>query len=200
MFDAHALGHPLLPRSTCVANDVNLGTTAKFWVISGSNMSGKSTLLRSIGLATVLALAGAPVRAHRLRMAAMSVCASIAVVDSLEEGKSRFLTEVQRLRETLDRSVEHPVLFLIDEIFSGTNSRDRQLAADAVVRTLVERCAIGALSTHDVALASIANHGGANVHMASSGDDPLDFDYKVKSGVTPETNAIAIARMAGVPV
>lgn len=199
-FQAQALGHPLLPRATCVANDVALGSGQKFWVISGSNMSGKSTLLRSMGLASVLALAGAPVRAGALRMAAMNLYAAISLGDSLREGKSRFLAEVRRLRETLDASLQQPVIFLIDEIFSGTNSRDRQLAADAVVRTLVERGAVGAISTHDIALASIAAHGGANVHMASTGRDPLDFDYRLKPGVTPETNALAIARMAGVPV
>jgi len=199
-FDAEALGHPLLPRAACVANGVTLGSGQKFWVISGSNMSGKSTLLRSMGLASVLSLAGAPVRAKSVRMAAMSVYASISVGDSLREGKSRFLAEVQRLRETLDASLQQPVIFLIDEIFSGTNSRDRQLAADAVVQTLVKRGAVGALSTHDIALASLADHGGSNVHMASTGRHPLDFDYRLKPGVTPETNAIAIARMAGVPV
>lgn len=199
-FDARQLGHPLLPRENCVRNDVALGPTTPFWVISGSNMSGKSTLLRSIGLASVLAQCGAPVRAASLRLSTLRVHAAISVSDSLEEGKSRFLAEVQRLRNTLEASLHHPVLFLIDEIFSGTNSRDRQLAADAVIATLTARCAIGAISTHDIALASIAAHGGANVHMASSGSHPLDFDYRIKPGVTPETNAIEIARMAGVPV
>lgn len=199
-FEASALGHPLLPPADCVRNDVSLGSSVRFWVISGSNMSGKSTLLRSIGLASVLSLAGAPVRAASLRLAAMRVCASISISDSLREGKSKFLAEVQRLRDTLEASLEQPVLFLIDEIFSGTNSRDRQAASDAVVRTLIERRAIGAVSTHDISLASLADHEGKNVHMASSGSNPLDFDYRVKPGVTPETNAIAIARMAGVPV
>ncbi|HEU0124273.1 MAG TPA: hypothetical protein VFQ91_27325 [Bryobacteraceae bacterium] len=156
--------------------------------------------MRSMGLASVLALAGAPVRAKSVRMAAMSPYASISLGDSLREGRSRFLAEVQRLRLALDASLQRPVFFLIDEIFSGTNSRDRQLAADAVVRTLVNRGAVGAISTHDIALACIADHGGANVHMASTGRDPLDFDYRIKEGVTQETNAIAIARMAGVPV
>lgn len=198
-FEASALGHPLLPAD-CVRNDVSLGSSVRFWVISGSNMSGKSTLLRSIGLASVLSLAGAPVRAANLRLAAMRVCASISIADSLREGKSKFLVEVQRLRDTLEASLDQPVLFLIDEIFSGTNSRDRQVAGDAVVRTLIERRAIGAVSTHDISLASLADHEGKNVHMASSGSNPLDFDYRIKPGVTPETNAIAIARMAGVPV
>ncbi|MFN7936577.1 MAG: hypothetical protein U0R19_24860 [Bryobacteraceae bacterium] len=199
-FDASQLGHPLLPRERCVRNDVALGPTTPFWVISGSNMSGKSTLLRSIGLASVLAQCGAPVRAAALKLSTLRVHAAISLNDSLQEGKSRFLAEVQRLRDTLEASIHNPVLFLIDEIFSGTNSRDRQLAADAVIATLTARHAIGAISTHDIALASIAAHGGANVHMASSGSHPLDFDYRIKSGVTPETNAIEIARMAGVPV
>ncbi|MBS1826969.1 MAG: hypothetical protein JST93_16745 [Acidobacteria bacterium] len=199
-FEAQQLGHPLLPREICVRNDVNLGPASPFWVISGSNMSGKSTLLRSIGLASVLAQCGAPVRAATLRLSALRVHAAISVSDSLQEGKSRFLAEVQRLRDTLEAAIHHPVLYLIDEIFSGTNSRDRQLAADAVIATLTARRAIGAISTHDIALASIAAHGGLNVHMASSGIHPLDFDYRIKPGVTPETNAIEIARMAGVPV
>jgi DNA mismatch repair ATPase MutS len=169
-------------------------------------MSGKSTLLRTIGLNAVLALAGAPVRAQSLRMSRLSVCASLAVVDSLLSGKSKFLAEVDRLRQAIELAIGNsPVLFLVDEIFSGTNSRDRRTAAEAVVRTLVDRGAIGALSTHDLALSEIADDGGAprgeNVHMGSKGKgDPMDFDYLLKPGVTQEANALAIARMAGVPV
>ncbi len=201
-FSAEGLGHPLIARDMCVPNDVSLGNTYRFCVLSGSNMSGKSTLLRSIGLAAVLAFAGAPVRARSLRLAVMRICASISIVDSLREGKSKFLAEVQRLREMLQLSASGPALFLIDEVFSGTNSPDRHAAADAVVGTLAARGAIGAVSTHDIALAAIASHGGANLHMGSrdGSDNPLDFDYKLKSGVTTESNALAIARMVGVPV
>jgi hypothetical protein len=201
-FHAEGLGHPLIPRAACVRNDVSLGDQYRFFVLSGSNMSGKSTLLRAIGISAVLAFAGAPVRARALRLTVMRVCASISTVDSLQEGKSRFLAEVERLREMLEGSTAGPVLFLIDEIFSGTNSPDRRAAADSVVRTLAARGAIGALSTHDIALAGVACHGGANLHMGSreSSVDPLDFDYKLKPGVTTESNALAIARMAGVPV
>lgn len=200
-FAAEDLGHPLLLAAACVRNDVALGE-CRFYVVSGSNMAGKSTLLRSVGLAAVLAYAGAPVRARSLRLAVLRVCASISIVDSLREGKSRFLAEMERLRDTLETAAQHPTLFLIDEIFSGTNSPDRKAAADAVVRTLAERGAIGAISTHDISLADIAVHGGANVHMASreGGDGPLDFDYRLKPGVTRESNALAIARLAGVPV
>ncbi len=201
-FTAEGLGHPLMARDACVRNDVSLGSADRFFVLSGSNMSGKSTLLRSIGLAAVLAFAGAPVRARSLRLAVMRICASISIVDSLREGKSKFLAEVQRLRETLQLSAAGPVLFLVDEIFSGTNSPDRRAAADAVARTLAARGAIGAISTHDIALAAIAAHGGANLHMGSreGADSPLDFDYRLKPGVTTESNALAIARMVGVPV
>jgi hypothetical protein len=201
-FSAEALGHPLIARDTCVPNGISLGGTDRFCILSGSNMSGKSTLLRSVGLAAVLAFAGAPVRARSLRLAVMRICASISIVDSLRDGKSKFLAEVHRLREILQLSAAGPTLFLVDEIFSGTNSPDRRSAADAVVGALAARGAIGAVSTHDIALASIASHGGANMHMGSreGSGNPLDFDYKLKPGVTTESNALAIARMVGVPV
>ncbi len=201
-FSADGLGHPLMAREKCVLNDVSLGNAYRFCLLSGSNMSGKSTLLRSIGLAAVLAFAGGPVRARSLRLAVMRICASISVVDSLREGKSKFLAEVQRLREMLQLSASGPVLFLVDEIFGGTNSPDRCAAADPVAGTLAARGAIGIISTHDIALAAIAAHGGANLHMGSRerADSPLDFDYRLKPGVTTESNALAIARMAGVPI
>ena len=203
-FEALALGHPLLPDETCVRNDVELNRDTRFYVVSGSNMSGKSTLLRAIGLNAVLAFAGAPVRAHALRLSRLSVCASISVVDSLLNGKSKFLAEVERLRQTIQSATDRkPALFLIDEIFGGTNSRDRRVAAEAVVRTLVDSGAVGTLSTHDMSLTEIADQeglGGVNVHMgARDGSDPMNFDYRLKPGITRETNALAIARMAGVP-
>jgi hypothetical protein len=204
-FEGTGVGHPLLANADCVRNDVVLEERTRFYVISGSNMSGKSTLLRAIGLNAVLAYAGAPVRAQSLSLARMNVCASLAVLDSLLNGRSRFLAEVERLRLTIELAAGNaPVLFLVDEIFSGTNSRDRRAAAEAVVRTLVERRAVGALSTHDMSLTEIAEApglGGANVHMGSrEAGDPMDFDYLLKPGVTQETNALAIARMAGVPI
>ena len=204
-FEAQELGHPLLARSSCVLNDVDLNRECRFYVVSGSNMSGKSTLLRAIGLNAVLARAGAPVRARSLRLSELSVFASLSIVDSLLNGKSKFLAEVDRLRRAIESSAEQRrVLFLVDEILGGTNSRDRRIAAEAVVRTLVNRGSIGALSTHDLALTEIASSvgmAGVNVHMGSrDGRDPMDFDYKLRPGVTRETNALAIARMAGVPV
>jgi MutS domain V len=204
-FEAQELGHPLLPHASSVANDVDLSGKYPFYVVSGSNMSGKSTLLRAIGLNAALAFAGAPVRARALRLSGLSIFASITVVDSLLNGKSKFLAEVDRLRQAIESAVPNrPVLFLVDEIFSGTNSRDRRTAAEAVVRTLVSRGAVGVLSTHDLSLTEIASAegmSGVNLHMASRDQrDPMDFDYRLKPGVTTETNALAIARMAGVPV
>lgn len=204
-FEADALGHPLLAGESCVRNDVRLNRDCRFYVVSGSNMSGKSTLLRAIGLNAVLAFAGAPVRAGALRLSRLSVCVSLSVVDSLLSGKSKFLAEMDRLRQTLEAAAQDtPVLFLIDEILSGTNSQDRRVASEAVVRTLVDRGAIGVLSTHDLALGEIAEleelHG-MNVHTGSrDGGGPMDFDYLVKPGMTTETNALEIARMAGVRV
>jgi DNA mismatch repair ATPase MutS len=204
--EARALGHPLLPPDGCIRNDVDLNQEARFYVLSGSNMSGKSTLLRAIGLNAVLALAGTTVRAQSLRMPpGLSIFASLSVVDSLLDGKSKFQAEVDRLRQTIESALKgRSVLFLVDEIFSGTNSRDRRVAAEAVVRALVSRGAIGVLSTHDLALTEIATTDGLcglNVHMGSrDGIDPMDFDYRLKPGVTQESNALAIARMSGVPV
>jgi DNA mismatch repair ATPase MutS len=204
VFEAQGLGHPLLSREECVGNDFVLNSSSRFYVISGSNMAGKTTFLRAVGSNAVLAMAGAPVTAKKLRVSPFKICASISVADSLLEGKSKFLAEIERLRDAIVSTEEtRPVLFLIDEILSGTNSRDRRAAAEAVIRTLVDRGALGALSTHDLALTEIADAvgGGANVHMSSRrGTDVLDFDYLLKPGVTGEANATAIARLAGVPV
>ena len=206
VYEARGLAHPLLPESTTVRNDVHLAQAAtRFYVISGSNMSGKSTLLRAIGLNAVLALTGAPVRARSLRLSHFTATASISIVDSVQDGKSNFLAELERLRDILRLSAQNPpVLFLIDEIFSGTNSRDRRIAAESVLRALNAAGAFGAVSTHDLALTEIAAIDalhGTNIHMGSrDGTDPLDFDYLIKAGVTQESNALAIARLAGVPV
>ena len=197
-FEARTLGHPLLAKS--VPNDIRLAPDNHFYLISGSNMAGKSTLMRSIGVAAVLAYAGAPVQAASLRLTPLTIGASIALVDSLAEGKSKFLTEVERLGAVVDASRTQAVLFLVDEIFSGTNSADRSTAAGAVLRRLLANGAVGALSTHDLALTTLAtpeNHG-TNVHMASPNPaDPLAFDYILKSGVNQHSNALAIIRLIG---
>jgi len=203
VLDVEGMVHPLLPRAMAVANDVVLGGDVQFLLISGSNMAGKSTLLRALGANVVLGMAGAPVPVGRMRMSALRVGASLALTDSLAEGKSKFLAEVERLRDLLQMARAWPgqTLFLIDEIFSGTNSADRRAAAEAVVRGLVESGAVGALSTHDLALAELAETEelrGRNVHMASPDEsDPLGFDYKLKPGVNRTTNALAIVRLLG---
>ncbi len=202
VFRGIEIGHPLLPQEACVRNDICFDAATRLYIISGSNMSGKSTLLRAVGINAVLAFAGAPVRAARLQVSALSVCASLSIVDSLLNGKSKFMAEMDRLRIMIERArAGDAVLFLVDEIMSGTNSRDRRVATEAVVKTLLQHGAIGALSTHDLALTEIATDAphGVNVHMCSRGEgDPLDFDYTLKPGVTTESNAMAIARLAGV--
>jgi hypothetical protein len=203
-FEAVALGHPLLPRDACITNSIALSAANRFYLISGSNMAGKSTLLRAIGLNAVLAYTGAPVRAASLRLSHLTVGASLALTDSLAESKSKFLAEVERLASIVRSSdpASHlpPILFLVDELFSGTNSHDRRAAAEAVLRHLLGNGAIGALSTHDLALTDLASaaNAGANVHMTSPDpDDPLGFDYRLKPGVNPTTNALAVLRMMG---
>ena len=200
-----AAGHPLLASDVCVGNDIAWDETRRFYVVSGSNMAGKSTLLRAVGLNVLLAYAGGPVCAKSMTLSRLWMCASIAIQDSLLNGKSKFMAEVERLKQALSVEPEQrPVLFLIDEILSGTNSKDRRTAAEAILRALLEQGAIGAISTHDLALTELAEVeglGGANVHMGSRDDgDPLNFDYVLKDGVTRQSSALAIARLAGVRV
>jgi DNA mismatch repair ATPase MutS len=201
VFHASELGHPLIPSAICVRNDIALDASTRFYLISGSNMAGKSTLLRSIGLNAVLSYAGAPVRATSLHLTFFTIGASLALTDSLADGKSKFLAEVERLSAILAAGKQSPTLFLIDELFSGTNSHDRAIAAAAVLRDLLHSHSIGALSTHDLALTDLATPQthGINVHMASPDpNDPLAFDFLLKPGVNPTSNALAIVRMMGI--
>ena len=202
-FEAEGLCHPLLARAFSVGNNIAFNDSTAFWVISGSNMAGKSTFLRALGLNAILAMAGAPVRATNAQLTVFNICASIAIADSLVEGKSKFLAEVERLRDTIRLTASgRPVLFLIDEILSGTNSRDRRIAAQSAIEALVAGGAVGALSTHDLALTEIAedaNLRGVNMHMQSeNAEEPLNFDYCVKPGILRQTNALAIVRMMGI--
>ena len=205
VLEAEGLKHPMLAAEKCVPNQVALNQKTRFYVISGSNMSGKSTLLRTIGLNAVLAYAGAPVCADRMRLSLFQICASLAVRDSLLDGISRFFAEINRLKLALSAPPEGaPVLFLVDELLSGTNSNDRRVAGEVILRELIGRGAVGFLSTHDLALTELPtldNLPGANMHMGSEDDsNPLSFDYILKPGVTRQSSALAIARMAGVPV
>jgi hypothetical protein len=201
-FEAESLGHPLIPEARCVRNDVALGGATRVLIVSGSNMSGKSTLLRAVGTNAVLALAGAPVRASRLRLSRLSVGATLRIRDSLQEGTSRFYAELVRLRD-LVRIAEGPVplLFLLDEILHGTNSHDRRLGAAAVVSGLVERGAIGLVTTHDLALSAVADDPSlraANVHFEDRLEDgQMLFDYRMRPGVVQTSNALALMRSLG---
>jgi DNA mismatch repair ATPase MutS len=168
-------------------------------------MSGKSTLLRTLGVNVVLAQAGAPVRARRLRLAPLAVGASIRLVDSLQGGVSRFYAEILRLRQILDLTGEPlPVLFLVDEFLNGTNSHDRRIGAEALVRGLVQRGAIGLITTHDLALADIASELGeqaANVHFEDQiADGKISFDYHMRAGVVQKSNAIELMRQVGLEI
>jgi len=205
VFEGVGLGHPLLPPDGCVRNDLLLDRDHAVLVVSGSNMSGKSTFLRTVGTNAVLALAGAPVRARSLRISSLSVGASIRVHDSLQDGESRFYAEIKRLRQIMDlaRDEAHP-LFLLDEILHGTNSHDRQIGAAAVVRGLVERGAVGLVTTHDLALSRIADSlapRAANVHFEDHLENGrIAFDYRLRPGVVEKSNALALMREVGLEV
>ncbi len=204
-FEGEGLAHPFLSESTCVRNDVKLCRGLRALVVSGSNMSGKSTLLRTVGTNAVLALAGAPVRARRLRLTALAVGASIQRRDSLQEGVSRFYAEITRLRQLVDLTTGPlPLLFLLDELLHGTNSHDRSIGAEAVVMDLVKRGAIGLLTTHDLALAHIAEvlaPRAENVHFEDYVENGrLVFDYCLLPGVVRKSNALELMRSIGLQV
>lgn len=205
VFEAKSMGHPLIAGSSCTRNDIQLGSDPQMLLVSGSNMSGKSTLLRSAGVNCVLALAGGPVRAERLRLSALSVAASIQVHDSLAEGTSRFYAEILRLRQILDQCEERPpVLFLLDEMLHGTNSHDRRIGAQAIIRELLARGAIGLVTTHDLALAQIADELAPriqNVHFEDHLEDgEIRFDYLLRPGVVTKSNALDLMRAIGLEV
>ena len=204
-FEAESVGHPLLAEDRVVRNDVRIGGDLRLLVVSGSNMSGKSTMLRTIGINSVLAQAGAPVRANRLRISPLSLGASIRVSDSLQGGVSRFYAEILRLRQILDLTTQAmPVLFLIDEFLHGTNSHDRRIGAEALVRSLVKRGAIGLITTHDLALADVVDTlgaGAANVHFEDQiANGEIHFDYRMRPGVVRKSNAIELMRQVGLEI
>ena len=206
LFDAEGIGHPLIPEDRVVRNDVRFGGELRLLVISGSNMSGKSTFMRAVGVNTVLALAGAPVRARKLTLSPFVVAASIRIVDSLRDGISHFYAEILRLRQVMELSgaKEGTVLFLLDEILHGTNSHDRRIGADAVVRGLVDRGAVGFITTHDLALSKLAealDDRAINVHFEDEIiDGKVHFDYIMRDGVVKKSNALDLMRSIGLEV
>jgi DNA mismatch repair ATPase MutS len=206
LFEGIEIGHPLVPAARSVRNDVRLSDGKRVFLVSGSNMSGKSTLLRTVGVNAVLAMAGAPVRAHGLRLTALHVGASIRVNDSLQDGSSRFYAEITRLRKLFDLAGDGgpSLLFLLDELLQGTNSNDRRIGAEGIVHALLNRGAIGLVSTHDLALAEI---GGSldgqlcNVHFQEEFENGrMHFDYKLRAGVVTKSNGLALMRSIGLDV
>ncbi len=203
--DGEALGHPLLGGQQVVTNDLRIGGQPQVLIVSGSNMSGKSTMLRTVGINTVLAQAGAPVHAKRLRLTPLAIGASIRIVDSLQEGTSGFYAEIKRLRQLMDATDGPlPVLFFIDEFLHGTNSHDRRIGAEAIVAGLVDRGAIGLVTTHDLALAHIGETlapRAANVHFQDHLEDGrMRFDYKMQPGIVEKSNAVELMRSVGLDV
>lgn len=205
VYEAVGLAHPLIPRAVAVRNSVSLGSSPQVLIVSGSNMAGKSTLMRTIGLNAVLALAGAPVRATSLRLSPLVLGTCLRHTDSLREGRSGFFTEVLRIRQICNL-LDGPgrVLFLFDELLSGTNSKDRRTAAEALVRMLVGRGAIGVVTTHDLALTEIAAILPGelkNVHLQDHVENgQMRFDYKLRDGVITQSNALELMRMIGLDV
>jgi hypothetical protein len=206
LFQGEGLAHPLLLEREAVRNDVLLGgDQPRVLVVSGSNMSGKSTLLRAVGINAVLAQTGAPVRAGRLQMSPLAIGATLKIEDSLQSGHSRFYTEILRIRSIVDTARGPiPVVFLLDEILHGTNSHDRRVGAEAIVRALVEAGSIGLVTTHDLALTELVTRipgRAANVHF----EDRIEggrivFDYRMRPGVVERSNALALMRAVGLDV
>jgi hypothetical protein len=206
VYDAEGLGHPLIATQVAVRNDVGLGAGGpRVIIVSGSNMSGKSTLLRSVGVSVVLALAGAPVTARRLRISALVLGATLRVEDSLQAGHSRFFAEILRIRTIADAARGPvPLLFLLDEILHGTNSHDRRIGAEGIVRALANLGAIGLVTTHDLALTELPPRLGVaavNTHFEDRLEDgQMIFDYRMRPGVVEHSNALALMRAIGLEV
>ncbi len=211
VLQARAIGHPLLPPERCVRNDVSVGPPGTFLLVTGSNMSGKSTLLRALGVNIALAQAGGPVCAASLRIPPITLATSMRVQDSLEAGVSYFMAELQRLKSVVDaaeqaRSTERVLFFLLDEILHGTNTVEQQIAARQIISYLLELGAIGAVSTHDLTLADspeLADHS-TTVHFTETltrehGHPQLHFDYRLRSGLATSTNALALVEIVGLP-
>ncbi len=206
-FVASQLAHPLLPPGTAVGNDVQLSDDCHMLLVSGSNMSGKSTLMRSVGINAALAWAGAPVFARELKLSRLRVAAAMRVQDSLQTGTSHFMAELQRIRlvvEMAEKTSDTAVLFLLDEILHGTNSHDRLVGARGVIRSLLKADALGIVTTHDLALSKMIAElevPARNVHFRDQWqDNRMTFDYQMREGVVPKSNALSLMRLLGLEV
>jgi hypothetical protein len=204
---AHAMGHPLLPASGKVVNDFTLDHQGEIILLTGSNMAGKSTFLRTVGINLILAYIGAPVNASSFSCGLFRVYTCIKISDSVTEGYSYFYAEVRRLRALLNDlqrpGERYPLLFLIDEIFKGTNNRERQIGSEAYIRALIGKNCLGLLSTHDLELVKLADlHPEVvNYHFREEVvDGQMTFDYLLREGPCPTTNALKIMQLEGLPV
>lgn len=201
-FVGEQLGHPLVPDVRCVRNSVRLDKETRVLLVSGSNMSGKSTLLRTIGVNAVLAMAGAPIRGKSLRLSPLSIGTSIRRIDSLQEGRSGFYTEILQIRRVFQLTEDSAaLLFLFDELLEGTNSKDRRIGAEGLMKALLRRRAVGVVTTHDLALTEITASGDGlvrNMHFEDQvKDGKMHFDYKLRDGVIAKSNALELMRLMG---
>jgi DNA mismatch repair ATPase MutS len=206
--EAQSLGHPLLPARTCVSNDITVGPPGTFVIVTGSNMSGKSTLLRAIGTNVVLAQAGGPVCAASMRLTPVDIWTSIRIDDSLEAGVSLFMAELRRLKRIVDAARDparpRPLLYLLDEILHGTNTAERRVAARRVVTYLLDAGAIGAVTTHDLTLADdpTLERAAERVHFTErfvqeNGRTTMTFDYRLRPGLATSANALKLLALIG---
>lgn len=205
LVEGEELGHPLIPASQCVPNSVRLGDDLRLLLVSGSNMSGKSTFLRTVGINLVLANAGAPIRGKAMRLSPLVLGTRIRSTDSLQEGRSNFYTEILRIRQIFERMQSGlPLLFLFDELLEGTNSKDRRIGAQGLLHALIDQGAIGIVTTHDLALTEITHSLGAiarNAHFEDFVQDgAMRFDYKLRDGVVTKSNALELMRLIGLKV
>ncbi len=201
-FEGEELGHALIAAEKCVPNSVKLDAKTRVLLVSGSNMSGKSTFLRVVGMNTVLAMAGAPIRGKKLRLTPLRIGTRIRSTDSLQEGRSSFYTEILHIRKVFDAADGPvPMLFLFDELLEGTNSKDRRIGAEGLLQGLLKRRAIGIVTTHDLALTEIAAAVGnvlRNMHFEDQvADGKMKFDYRLREGVVEKSNALELMRLIG---
>jgi hypothetical protein len=204
-FEAEQIVHPLLLPSERVANDVELSGPGSCAIVTGSNMAGKSTLLRAIGVNIALALAGGPILARRMRVPRVRVRASMRIADSLQSHASYFQAELQRLRIVVDEAeAEPPIFFLLDELLRGTNAKARHIGARAVVKHLLDRGAVGLVATHDVALSELERERPGkviNVHFTDVIEHgQMIFDYRLRPGVVRTSNALRLLQQVGIEV
>jgi DNA mismatch repair ATPase MutS len=200
------LGHPLIPANRKICNDFTLHKSGETYIITGSNMSGKSSFLKAVGVNLCLAYAGGPVNAESFHTDLFRVFTCIKINDSIVDGFSFFYAEVRRLKALLDELQENhpfPLLFLIDEIFKGTNNRERLVGSRSYIRSLIGRKGAGLIATHDLDLIKLADRFPdiINSHFREEViDGKMVFDYKLRPGPCPTTNALKIMQMEGLPV